>query len=226
MLLFLFEKNKTKCIAINFFKIKAFMSLHINDFAPPRILLLIAFAILTFSKIARAVDTNWTGAISSDWCVNGNWDTGAVPTATDNALIGNNVLATFAGGAGCGGSVGNYATLTVGGMNTTSPYTGNLVITAGNLSGASVFAPNVQGGLATQFGSVTLSGGTLSLSGNYQLDGTTAAQANLIIDTGGALMGAITTSVSINGGTIQLNGGLMSVSNINGNESIDIGIDF
>ncbi len=44
-------------------------------------------ASLTGLGRALAADTTWTGAVSTDFYANGNWDTGAAPTGFDNALI-------------------------------------------------------------------------------------------------------------------------------------------
>ncbi len=47
-------------------------------------------------------ETNWTGAISTDWHNDGNWDNG-VPTATIDAIIGqqDNIAILFSGAAEC-----------------------------------------------------------------------------------------------------------------------------
>ncbi len=47
-------------------------------------------------------ETNWTGAISTDWHNDGNWDNG-VPTATIDAIIGqqDNIAILFSGSAEC-----------------------------------------------------------------------------------------------------------------------------
>ena len=49
-------------------------------------ILLAAIALFTASTVSTYAQTNWTGAVSSDWFPAGNWNAG-VPTAATSANI-------------------------------------------------------------------------------------------------------------------------------------------
>ena len=44
-------------------------------------------AILIPINQSQAADTTWTGAVSTDWAIAGNWSLGAAPTSSDNVTI-------------------------------------------------------------------------------------------------------------------------------------------
>ena len=50
---------------------------------------LIPLLIFTFSSVLLQAQTTWTGTTNSDWNTNTNWDTGFVPTSSDDVIIPN-----------------------------------------------------------------------------------------------------------------------------------------
>ncbi|MBP7133929.1 hypothetical protein KBA73_01810, partial [Patescibacteria group bacterium] len=135
------------------------------------------------------VTCTFTGDVSSDWAVAGNWSCGHVPTESDFVVIPNTETAE----SSALGAVGTTLEIQMGGSLTVSGGT----LTIGNTI-------EIQMG-----GSLTVSGGTLTI-------GNTITNAGLFTSTGGtttASTGGITNSggMALNGGT--LSSGLNSFTN-------------
>ena len=78
-------------------------------------LLLAVAAIFLPARFSSAADIVWTGSLSSDWNVSGNWSTNTVPTSADNITIPD--ASTTANDPDiANGAVGNNLTVTVGGV--------------------------------------------------------------------------------------------------------------
>lgn len=118
-----------------------------------------------------AAATDWTGATSTDWFTAGNWNTGVVPTSSDDALINTTVPnPTVVNGANAvakGVSVGVTGTgmLTISGagtLNSNLALVGNMVGSTGSATVTGAGSTWAAQGMAVGYhgaGTLTISNG-------------------------------------------------------------------
>jgi len=179
---------------------------------PIRISLALGLLCATF---AHAATKSWTGAVSNQWSVGGNWSGGVAPVNGDQLL--------FPNGAANVNMVNNLSGLSLAGITLTGgsyslsgnaiTLTGNLVETGGaitwnvptTLAASVTFDPisNLQNTLA-------LGGNTLTISGTH-LTGTINGTGNVVIGSGMDLFGGghinITGNVTLNSGSLNVPSG-------------------
>jgi len=93
-------------------------------------ILLVSLAALGAVTPALAVDTTWTAALSNDFYNPGNWDTGAVPTGADDALILNPTVTAVINFTGAPRELGTFH---LGGADPSLPTGGNVDFSSGEL---------------------------------------------------------------------------------------------
>ena len=135
---------------------------------------LAAIALFTASTASTYAQTNWSGAVSSDWFTAGNWDAG-VPTAATSANIDtvtpNPAAVTSAGATALNLAVGQNGT-------------GVLVVqNGGTLSDFGGFVGNLPGSLGTA--TISGAGSTWTNSGNVVVGG--QGTGTLTVENGGTL---------------------------------------
>jgi hypothetical protein len=116
-------------------------------------------------------NNTWTGAVSTDWNIAGNW-CGGIPTSATNVIIpsGGN-QPTISSAATCAGVIINSgATLTISGSNTLSvkgdwQNDGTFTANSSTVNFSSLAAQSILGANATTFYNLTVSnGGTITLA--------------------------------------------------------------
>jgi hypothetical protein len=124
----------------------------------------------------------WTGAVSTDWNVGGNWGAGLVPVAADSVTIPFGVAnyPALTGAVSIGGvTVADNATLSLGAFNLTA--------------NANVASGATGGGILSTTGTLVLAGSgktvhgripTFLVTGDYTLDGDVTAVARGQVDLG------------------------------------------
>ncbi|MGY4433045.1 T5SS/PEP-CTERM-associated repeat protein [Bradyrhizobium sp. F1.13.1] len=191
-----------------------------------------ALTVVSLALISPASAGNpvWVGTISTDWFTAGNWNTSAVPNATDTVTIDTTTHLTFING----GTAAAQQTF-VGGVST-----GNLSIGGGGILND---AFGYLGYLQNSIGSVNVSGGsawnnTADLSigrlgaGNVGISGgSTVADVNASIGGGVGGSGSVTVagagSTWINAGDVNVGDiGTGSLTVINGASVITVGNSF
>jgi fibronectin-binding autotransporter adhesin len=163
----------------------------------------------------------WSGAISTDWAEQANWDSGdgtpgndGLPSVADSALI--NVAAntpvlaspqTIGSLAGNGNITLQATSLTVGGLNANTSFTGTLSGAAGLIKVGS--------------GTLTLTGHSPAFSGATRVDaGTLQANVSATIKPLG------TSALTLNGGLLDLNVSTTTYPNALGHYGYHINSDF
>ncbi|MCX5698061.1 MAG: DUF2341 domain-containing protein [Candidatus Omnitrophica bacterium] len=102
----------------------------------------------------------WTGAVSTDWNVSGNWDLGIVPSSTDAVIIPSNIISQQA--------LGNDTTVK------------NLTINAGDTLTTGGYALTVNGNLEVN-GTLSAGSSTMIVHGNITGSGNTITGTNLTL---------------------------------------------
>lgn len=145
-----------------------------------------------------ALAGDWTGAVSSDWFVTGNWSTGAVPTTSDVVHIGTvTPNTTWISGAAAFGSIVQVGTgnsglgeLTIAGGGTLT-LTQYIDVASGDHSVATVTVTGagsaLNGGVIIDVGSGLNSNGTLNI-----LNGATATDSSGYVGTNPTATGTVT----------------------------------
>jgi len=124
------------------------------------------------------VAATWTGAVSTNWNVAGNWSNSAIPSSSTNVTIPSNLS--------------RYPVISLANANAAS-------ITLSSGSGAqptltvSAFTLTVAGNLAVNAGTMTQSGGTINVTaGSFNV-------AGHLTQTGGTLLSSVILTVMSNG---------------------------
>ena len=171
-----------------------------------------------------------TASVTGNWSSTATWGGQSVPTSADAVIINSGIAVTVDCNATCasitinapttnnGISISGTNTLTVSGAITmNSPSTGTITSTiavgTGTLSAASITIPGSS--TSGRFCTVSVSTGTITITGNITFSGT-AAQARLTFSDAGTLNlegtlssgGTFTAST----GTVNCNGGTQTVA--------------
>jgi outer membrane autotransporter protein len=151
-------------------------------------------ALVGVALSAPAAATDWTGATSTDWFTAGNWDTGVVPTSSNDALINttapNPTVVNGANAVAKGVSVGVTGTgmLTIsngGTLNSNLALVGNMVGSTGTATVTGAGSAWAAQGMAVGYQGA----GTLTISNGGAV--TTTAWETSIADSAGST-GAVT----------------------------------
>jgi autotransporter-associated beta strand protein/T5SS/PEP-CTERM-associated repeat protein len=174
---------------------------------------------------ARAVDTDWTGAVDGSWSTPGNWTAG-VPTSAENVFLPspvtlNSTITLPAAGVANRLTVsGSGYTLTSGSLTLSDNlYADSASATLEISGGASVTSPNATIGISGGNSGNTISvASRLSVPGtlNVGFDGTGNGLRVLTggsVSTGGLWIGGVATSGS-NAVTVAAGGGLAATSSL------------
>jgi fibronectin-binding autotransporter adhesin len=176
--------------------------------------------ILATCQIAQGADVTWLGEESSDWATAENWDTGALPTVGDVALINNGGLAEISTDVGIMDDVlidDGEVVLGAGGALTASfnaavgtleGFSGTLTQTGGDLTIDDLFFVGDVGD-----GTYTISGGTVIIGngddGDAFLVGFPGGGVGTVEISGDAEVFS-TTAFAIRNGTVTQTGGTIS----------------
>ncbi len=148
-----------------------------------------------------AVSTNagqWTGNVSSDWLVGGNWCSGTVPLSTTNVVIaaGAANMPVISGTAVCKNlTINAGATLTTALTGTLS--IGGTLANNGNMSNNGTTSFNGTSGQQTFSGVTSFNNITLNNSSGLLLPNGITVNGNLLITTG--ILTANNFNISVNG---------------------------
>ena len=136
-----------------------------------------------------STDLLFTASATGNWNAGTTWNTGTVPTCTDNIIIPAGINVTV-------NSAGNVA------KNITIMTGGTLTVASGDLTGGCTLNNNV----FTNNGTLTVTGGTLNVNGNMLHNGgSTFNQSGGDINVDGNNAGAAATSVASGTSIVQLN---------------------
>lgn len=134
-------------------------------------------------------DLNFTAVASGNWNAPATWNTGTVPTCTDNIVIGAGINVTV-------NSAANVA------RNITIMAGGTLTVASGDLTAGCTLNNNV----FTNNGTLTVTGGTLNINGNLlSTAGSTFNQSGGDINVDGNAAGVAANSVASGTAIVQLN---------------------
>jgi len=162
-----------------------------------------AVALYTTELLANPVNT-WTGAVDNDWATNGNWDVNAVPGPTDTAVFdrGVGIISTvdftanatnnrlfIANGSNTFNLAGNTYTATTTNIDGSENPTydpkltisgpGSFNTTTMTMDGTSSFIVN--GGATATCRTITIEGGTPTISGNINFTTLDVGTNNLTV---------------------------------------------
>lgn len=176
-------------------------------------------AALLLSVTAEAADITWDGTTSTDWFTAGNWTPtpGAVPTATDNALLNNptptnpNAQIGAPGAAAASVTIDNGNALTVTATGVLTAGTGGVIVGgAGTLNNAGAVGPILNNaGTLNNTGSLgdIINTGTMNNAGIAD----TVANSGTLNMTGGVI-----ATLSQSGGATAVSGGTVVLATIDG----------
>ena len=147
-------------------------------------------------------DLNFTAVATGNWNAPATWNTGTVPTCTDNIIIGSGVNVTV-------NSAGNVA------KNITIMTGGTLTVASGDLTAGCTLNNNV----FTNNGTLTVTGGTLNVNGNMLHNGgstfnQSGGDINVDGNNAGGSVGSVASGTSIvrlNSQFINWTGGTLTV---------------
>lgn len=184
-------------------------------------------------------ETQWTGAVSSNWNITGNWSSG-IPDASTNVLIPsgtpNNPLidATSGDGAVQSITVASGAILTVsgatlqitGGISNNGTFTAsngtiNLLSSASQIIENSTFTSNTVKNLiinndlsVTLAGDLTISNSLTLTKGSFQIAANTLTLNGSVTATSGTLVGGTTSNIIVGGSSVTLSLPSVSLNNL------------
>jgi hypothetical protein len=171
----------------------------------------------------------WDGSESANWNTANNWSSGSIPGNSDNVVIPNVGTDPILNASDQVGALliqsGGLLTINNGSYKLTASSVtladgGSLVISAGELEST---------GKMEAFGTLTMSGGTLDVNGNFELSATSAESIS-----GGSIYcagnwdGENAANYTLTGGSVVLDGGTSGSYNtvIMDNISGDVGNSF
>src|SRR5579875_3220963 len=177
----------------------------------------------------------WTSTQSGFWDVGSNWNTGKVPTASDDVTINQPGVTVTVRDAEAAGTLSGSDALTIasgGSLNiaNASTFGGNVSVSSGGP--LSVAASTTLSGNLSNAGTLTVQAGTLTVSGNVsQVSGTSLTGGTWNVDNGATLDLSSAPNLSTNAATVSLSGTgtftqLASITSDSGSLSLVNGANF